>query len=301
MNEELAPGLTADWLNAWLAAIGITVLAPSIRLSWTDESIPIARFLCPERHSLASVVATALPDIHQLETLAIHEMPRQVNLAVYGECATRARQHLSAWRTGDFSLAASTTDLVIDAKWKEGQEQLRHSPFDPAAPGTTGSVYDRLVKCWEELNRIAPSPAEAIAATLSGSGVRVEANGLGFDFRRLAMGVHAKSKKTVDPVVECLCYFGLALFPVRGNGRRERPRGWVDPPSRRGAFSWPVWEQPLDAWGIDALLDRVHARPQDMKMLRRYGVFGSFRSVPYKPMADADTTRAYASERVPWR
>jgi len=28
-----APGLTADWLNAWLAAIGVTVLVPQARLS----------------------------------------------------------------------------------------------------------------------------------------------------------------------------------------------------------------------------------------------------------------------------
>ena len=27
---------------------------------------------------------------------------------------------------------------------------------------------------------------------------------------------------SIDPVVECLAFFGLALFPVRGNGRRDR-------------------------------------------------------------------------------
>lgn len=30
MAEGLAPGLTADWLNAWLAAIGVTVLVPEV-------------------------------------------------------------------------------------------------------------------------------------------------------------------------------------------------------------------------------------------------------------------------------
>ena len=34
MRHE-APGLPADWLNGWLAAIGVTVLIPGARLRWT--------------------------------------------------------------------------------------------------------------------------------------------------------------------------------------------------------------------------------------------------------------------------
>ncbi|MBA2725943.1 MAG: hypothetical protein H0U53_08140 [Actinobacteria bacterium] len=300
MKEELAPGLTADWLNGWLAAIGITVLLPSARLSWTDQPVPLARFSYQGDRPLSALVATALPDIDRLGTLSIHEIPRQVTLAEYRKRAMSARGDGDAWGMGDFSLTSSMTDLVNDPRWKAGEEKLPHSPFDPAAPGTTGSVYDRLAKCLKELNHVAPNAVEAIAASLGSRGIRVDANGLGFDHRRLVSGVLAKGKVQVDPVAELLCYFGLALFPIRGDGRRERARGWGDRSSKRGAFYWPAWNQQLDAWGIDALLDRFHQRPRDTKELSRYGVFASFLSVPYQPMADNDPTRAYASERVRW-
>jgi len=47
MGDLLAPGLTADWLNAWLAAIGVTVLVPGIRLGWSADPLPVAHFDIP--------------------------------------------------------------------------------------------------------------------------------------------------------------------------------------------------------------------------------------------------------------
>ena len=71
----------------------------------------------------------------------------------------------------------------------------------------------------------------------------------------------------IDPVVELLAFFGLAEFPVRGRGvdRRlgrhgepdVRQRGWRKAPGSNEPrrFVWPAWQQPLDASGVDALLD----------------------------------------------
>ena len=62
MRHE-APGLPADWLNGWLAAIGVTVLIPGARLCWTDDGVPSAVFETDEPVDLAKVVADALPTL----------------------------------------------------------------------------------------------------------------------------------------------------------------------------------------------------------------------------------------------
>lgn len=308
MNEELAPGLTADWLNAWLAAIGITVLVPSIRLSWTDDPIPIVRFHARDSSPVAEQVARVLPSTDAFERMAIARehvecsiaFSRKISLPAFRERAQLVRSGARWSEFADFSLSISATDLIHDPKWREGHEDLPHGPFDPPAPkGVT--LFTRLMACRKYLDRSDPDLGTHLAKSLVGAGHRVQMNGLGFDHRRLVAAVSAEGEVHVDPVVECLCFFGLALLPVRGDGRRERARGWINSPSRRGAFSWPVWKQPLDVWGIDALLDRFHDSPRGPRALARLGLLAAFHSVPYQRTVALDSTRAYASERVPWR
>lgn len=307
MNEELTPGLTADWLNAWLAAVGITVLVPSIRLSWTDERVPVARFHSPHSDPVAEQVAHAVPATVVFEHMAIAKnrvdcslpFSRKVSLRAYGERAQLVRAGPGLNPVGDFSLAASVTDLIHDPKWKDSEEDLPHGPFDTPAPrGET--LFTRLLACRKYLDRSPSDLRTQLAKSLAGAGQRAQMNGLGFDYRRLVAGVQAEGEVHIDPVVESLCFFGLALMPVRGDGRRERTRGWIDSSSKRGAFSWPVWTQPVDVWGLDALLDRSYDRPGDAISLARLGVVAGFHSVPYKRRGDSDVTRAYASERVRW-
>lgn len=38
MARVTCPGLPASWINAWLAAVGATVLDSGIRLHWTAET-----------------------------------------------------------------------------------------------------------------------------------------------------------------------------------------------------------------------------------------------------------------------
>ncbi|MDE0450459.1 MAG: hypothetical protein OXI90_01665 [Gammaproteobacteria bacterium] len=115
-----------------------------------------------------------------------------------------------------------------------------------------------------------------------------------------------KTDPWVEPVVELLAFFGLALFPMRGIGadRRdrgnpdERQRGWRRPPGSREPreFLWPAWEQPLDMWGIDALLDIWN--PWRPATWRAVGVHAGWRSVRYERRATADATRAIGAERL---
>jgi len=291
MNVYDAPGLTADWLNGWLAAIGVTVLLPDVRLSWSDDAIPIARFHHPTEVDFVSAAAAALPTERSLAGSVIarrldgatHEFARNVTLEAFQERAALERAGQS------HHLAASVTDLVRDAHLD--RVDLPHGAFDPATPhGET--LWSRVNACVEKLGQV-PDRAERVAAALAGAGARAQLNGLGFDSRRLPSGLHpaAATKVYVDPIVETLCFEALRLFPVRGNGRASRQRGWLGAPSQRGAFTWIAWSPALDRWAIDALLDHAQIAGARPPVIARYQV------VPYQPSGASDTTRAYFSER----
>jgi hypothetical protein len=282
-----APGLTADWLNGWLAAIGVTTLIPGARLRWADNGVPSAVFEIDEPGDLAEAVASALPTAETLACSAIartlpeaeHHFARNVSLAAYRERAAIERQ------TGQGILAASVSDLNADLN----PDSLDHGAFDPPAPrGET--LWSRATKCAQALE--GSGIAERVRETFSGWGRREALNGLGFDARRLPAGMHAARDVYADPVVELLTFTALPLFPTRGNGRRIRQRLWTDNTSKRGAFQWAAWRPALDCWGIDALLDLADWDTVGLTA-------ATYRVVPFQPSAQADTTRAYFAERVP--
>ncbi|MHB1734752.1 MAG: hypothetical protein ACYCU8_15165, partial [Ferrimicrobium acidiphilum] len=68
------------------------------------------------------------------------------------------------------------------------------------------TVYERLL----DMHRVLlTDPIQMITGTLRGNPIRVQKNGLGFDFRRFATGIQAKADVWVDPVIEFLCFYGL--------------------------------------------------------------------------------------------
>lgn len=300
-SSEQSTSLGAGWLNAWLASIGVLRLIPDARLRWEGRGSPKAVYAGVEA-DLAEVVAAAMPTVTDLDTLAIArhragcaELPRSVSREAYRERAAVARAN-----PGDWSLAATVTDLVPG-------DEIVHGPFDPAMPrGVT--LHERVRACRERLPSDPASLVAAVASTLAGRGRRVQANGLGFDVTRSSAGVDASAEVMVDPVIECLAFEGLQLFPMRGDSERAggRQRGFTSTPSRRHAFRWPAWRQPLELWGVDALLDQVaSALPLDdsftqrvVGRLRRLGVTALYGSVYQRPRGSADTYRAYGGERL---
>ena len=139
-----APGLPADWLNGWLAAIGVTVLVPGARLGWTNDAVPSAVFATDQSVDLAKVVAEALPTPETLASSVIarrlpgteHDFSRNVTLAAFRERAMVER------RAGEGILAASVSDLNADLK----PDNLEHGAFDPPAPrGET--LWSRATAC----------------------------------------------------------------------------------------------------------------------------------------------------------
>ena len=137
-------------------------------------------------------------------------------------------------------------------------------------------------------------PAARLRGSLAGEADRVRDNGLGFDQTRLG-SLQDMTEPWVDPVVEVLAFFGLALLPVRGPGTDgrlgrssddpARQRGWRQSATagepQRCQFHWPAWSQPLDRDGIDALLDAWSPEREDR--WTRLGVHAAWRGVSYVP------------------
>jgi hypothetical protein len=276
-----APGLSADWLNAWLAAIGVTLLLPGVKLSWTDEPSPTARFSLPEGSDFISELDAALPTQEWLEQTPIAPVPsgaaapmaRSVDQATYAD-----RAHLARARS-DCLLAASVTDLVM----LDPGAAVATGPLNPPVPkGIT--LASRAINCAKvrEADRLSALP------TLRGTAVRRKGNGLGFDPRRLS-GAAENVDNYTDPVLELLTLSSFPLFPLRGDGGRSpRQRGWTARATATGGLVWCAWLMPLDCWAIDAFLD-----------LPRLWGGPSWRTVPYRPANASDPTRAYFSEPVP--
>lgn len=280
MERFEARALEANWINGWLAAIGVALLVPGVRLRWSDHPMPRAIF--ESQSPLLPTLAEAFPtpeDIAELSNARTlpnvgGELPRKVAPGQFSVRAAVAR------RTGDAGLSSSVTDLhVVEA------EGCDHSPLDPPVPkGLT--LWQRLASC-----RSAMEPTETrLSESLSGTGHRVKSNGLGFDARRLLASSDPNGDKWVDPVVEVLAFCGLAMLPVRGDGLRSHARGWTGRPTLVGSFRWPMWSDPLPAAAIDALLDLYWSG--------RWEAPVAFESVPYRSRGSSDVTRAYAARRV---
>ena len=300
MQVFFCPGLPAAWVNAWLAGIGATVLDRRIRLQWTTENEPLAVLSSDELDPLEALAAS-WPDAVFLRSLPLADdwngagdLKRKVTIDQFVARVRKARGHPCAW-----TLSSTMTDLSVA---KDGG--VAHAPFDPAGPGTTKWLHHRLLKIHE---LIGPVCADRLRDSLVGQANRVKNYGLGFDATRLGSLADA-STQWVEPVVELLAFFGLAVFPVRGRGadRRltrqaapdERQRGWRRAPGSNEPrrFVWPAWQQPLDDVGVDALLDVWN--PQRKNAWAPLGIHAAWQSVRYRPRGTADNTRAIGAQRL---
>jgi len=305
MSELECPGLPASWLNAWLAAVGITMLVPGMRLSWTGGPAPQAVLATSDGKDPVHALASAWPSPERVAEMPIAKsrhsctaLGRQPPLSAFVERAHIARSHRDGW-----TLSSTLTDLYCTDS-AEARAAVKHSKLDPSGPGTIGTLHDRLLKV---MSHVDSDVAVGIRNTLAGRGSRIEVNGLGFDAMRIT-ALADGSKPRTDPIIETLAFFGLAILPMRGDGvsadRRGvveryalRQRGWhlVDA-NRPRRLHWPAWSPALERFGIDALLDAW--RPRERRNWRRLGVHSGWISVEYTPRGSADTTRGIGSEAL---
>ena len=299
MAHVTCPGLPASWINGWLASVGATVLDSRIRLHWTGDRTPVAVLSADEVDPVAAVIES-WPDTALLTDLPIAEhwrsagqLRRKVSVEEFAARARAARSDRYSW-----ALSSTMTDLCVDETGG-----VAHAAFDPAGPGTIKWMHHRLLKVH---GQVEPS-IERIRDSFAGQATRVKDNGLGFDHTRLGSQSDSTSR-WIDPVVEVLAFFGLAILPVRGRGidrrlsrfadAREIQRGWLktvgSKPERR--FMWPAWRQPLDYAGIDALLDVW--KPDKKAIWSRTGVHAAWQSVQFEWRSSADTTRAFGAEQL---
>ena len=299
MTQITCPGFPASWINGWLAAVGATVLDARIRLHWTTDGEPLAVLSAVDVDPVEALVES-WPDKTMLAELPIAErwnsacvLRRKIPVDAFIARAKAARGHRYCW-----TLSSTLTDLCVDENG-----DVAHAPFDPAGPGTIKWLHHRLMKLHE---RVEPSEAR-IRESLAGRAVRVNDNGLGFCQTRLGSLSDATSM-WIDPVVEELAFFGLAILPVRGDGgdqqldRRadvtERQRGWRSTAGSRGSrrFYWPAWRRPLDSAAVDAIMDAW--RPDRKSTWARAEVHAGWRSVQFERRSSADTTRGFGAERL---
>ena len=303
LKEVKCPGLRADWINGWLAAVGATVLEPRLRLHWTEAANPVAVLSSTEVEPVSALVA-AWPDKSQLDDLPIAKnwmgqhgqdtgvIGRKVEVEDFRKRAQAIRGHPRSW-----TLTSTITDLALN------NGNVSNAPFNPSVPrGIT--LHERL----QNSHRSVESSQEWIKDSLKGFGQRVVSNGLGFDQTRIS-SLADDTKKLTDPVIEVLAFYGLALFTVRGNGidrqsagrsrnnsNRERQRGWRALEKGQYCFSWPVWSHALDSDGIDALMDLW--KPARKRLWSRLGVHAGWRTVKFEPTTKKDVTRGFGSERL---
>ena len=301
MAETACPGLPAWWLNGWLAAVGTTVLVPQMQLSWTDDPSPHAVLRLDGAADPVDAIAAAWPSDERIAAMPIArkwddagELKRKPQLTTYMSRAGAGRSHPDSW-----ALSSTVTDLFVTDR-DPAKATVAHSRLDPPAPkGVT--LHDRLVSL---ADAVIDASAQA-RQTFEGRGKRVRNNGLGFDVTRLT-ALADSSHNRVDPIIEVLAFFGLALLPVRGPGVTDgdpgvrestavRARCWHRLEDERSMrMCWPAWSVALRRGAIDALLDAW--QPGSRSAWHSLGVHAGWRSVEYKGRSQNDSTKGIGSE-----
>lgn len=251
-----APGLPANWINGWLAAIGVTVLLEDVTLHWTDDVVPHAVIGTTNHQDLASAIVSALPEPEELANSEVaYELPGYEPFAGQPTLSSYI-QRSQLERSNHHSCVASYATDLVELKVKGDDIVITKSAFNVAAQGRN-YLHNRALTCLNLVVLSESDPRSTVEAALEGRGSRVSSLGLGFDIRRFSAGVQGRRPSPrIDPVIELLCWFALELFPVRGDGKKPRTRLWRRDLLQRGNLQWSTWDTPNDRWAIDARLDQ---------------------------------------------
>ena len=296
MSSLQCPGLRAEMPHQWLAAVGATVLVDRMHLSWTDDLNPQA-VLHHEEAPLAALLAS-WPTPQRIERMPMvaYDKPQRtqkVSRGDFQQLVKDCRGQRDSW-----TVSSALTDLTGEPSSGNDEKPALAVTvrFNPGLQGPHGSPQKNLPK----LQGCTPAK---IADTLDGRATRDQGAGIGLDPERFTNSTTGEAGVMTLYAVEMLAYFGLALFPVRGDGihRKKYPaarqRGWTTRARKLRSFEWPAWDQPLDRFGIDALLDVWQPEGDGTNSL--LGVHAAWRSVGRKArLSSDDKTLGYTSQRL---
>lgn len=323
MYEKQCPGLPAEWPNAWLAALGATVLVPRMRLSWSEHAEPVAVLWHPEGDP-ADAIAAHWPDSGRIDALPLKRQQDKLPRSKTGPTEKVVTAHLFRQTLLDgphaeldvHSLSSFWTDQYTHGD--EDQQCCAKSPWFYQGAPRGETLHARLASTERHFRSslavTGSSLSDAVDAALDGFSPCVQCNGLGFDARRVVKNNKlGKSDPWVCPVVEILSFWGLALLPLRGDGRHTRREGRPNQKCQHSddrRLIYPAWrqEQSLDRWGIAALLTywehETSRRGPDQPPLnkatrRRLGVTAAWQAEVLRPDGGgSDSTRGLSSTRL---
>ena len=290
MSSLQCPGLRAEMPHHWLAAVGATVLVDGMHLSWTGGLNPYA-VLHHEEAPLDALVAS-WPTRQRIEDMPMVACARRSSLKNLTRNDFRQLLKDSRWRTDAWTVSSAATDLT-------GTVEGGAVTLGPLTP-----VLEQGASAHRNLPYVSDCTPEKIANTLTGRAARERGAGLGIDPERFTNATTGSKGVATLHAVETLTYFGLALFPVRGDGIhhskrpfKARQRGWTTHLYKLGFFQWPAWPQPLDRYGIDALIDVW--QPERGSTDNLLGIHSAWQSVVRKARPGGkNPTFGYSSRRL---
>lgn len=322
MNVRHCPGWRADHLSGWLAAVGATVLADGLTLAWTREASPYALVGHPDNDPI-KVLSDVWPSVEKWRRLPLplHPDPGATtqkrslyrpDWEHWTDLARRTRIHHS-----DGLLPSAThTDVVsekvsnkpipspatgpIAGRGTRGRSAHHKAQFAVAAAQPPDEMIERSAA-----GRLPRSARVTKGKTKGKKGI----DGWGVDPYRL-MPSEAGGEPTVEPVIETLTLWGLAMLPVTATGNvRVTRRGRITNVPEPDILVWPAWSQPLDRHGIDALLDAWRERwryddthsgvgKPSTAIAKRLGVTVAWRSRRIESGEGQPPDKGYASELI---
>jgi hypothetical protein len=114
----------ADWLNGWMAAVGVTVLCDGVKLSWSDDAVPVPIFWVEEECNPGDLIASCYPEPDFLSHSSASMLSAQVpSVEEYDRQADELR------RSGDWLWPAAFSDLG------GADKRIVRSLFYPGAQG----------------------------------------------------------------------------------------------------------------------------------------------------------------------
>lgn len=314
-------GLPASWPNAWLAAVGCTVLVEGMRLSWTDEADPVAVLSHNDTHPLDALVN------HWPTPQRFNKMALAVLFNIKSEAGNPGESviEVGAFRDAMSDIATPDKRSLSGFYCDQDTEETKNGPacatswfFHHGKPGAT-TLKTCLDKVSDGVAKVSDicGLRDSLLQAFNGTPQLDDQQGLAFDGRRKPRNNHPDASEQVSPIVELLSFWGVSVLPLRGQGTAAKNSHSLRPTQRCQSghvLRYPTWDHAsgldhqagLDRWGIDALLthwerlwDRCdNSSTPNGQSLEPLQIRTGWEAETLRPSADNDRARGLHASRI---